>query len=494
MAFCLHQLVSQAARKWPDNIAIIEVGPPTQSVTYRQFEDKMQALSAQILKKGLNKGERIGLLSKNSIASAALYFAISRAGGVVVPLNHTLDSLDITRQANNCAISGLYAGKGLKKKAKDIVENVKSIRFTVEDIGPAVKIKKSPSIEEQNPVLIIYTSGTTREPLGVILSHKNLISNNRSITEYMKLSSSDKICCVLPFYYIYGLSLLFSHFLVGGTVIIDNRFMYPNVVLHTIDRYKATGFAGVSSHYAILLYKSNFKKRRLPSLKYLMQAGDKMSPNITGELIKTSPNKKLYIMYGQTEGAPRLTYLDPGSAKKKPNSIGKAIPDVEVKVVNRDGGECKAGESGEIVAKGDNIMLGYWNNDKETAKIIKNGWLHTGDIAFRDRDGDLFIVGRKKNFIKVGANRVNPLEVEHLLMGDNRIMETAAIGVPDAILGEKIKLFVTLIPGRKVNGEEIIRFCKERLPSYKVPSEVVILKSMPKNSYGKIDKEALKLR
>ena len=493
MISCLHQLVSNAAKETPNNIAIIEAGKPAGFVTYRRLDEKIQFLSSQLLQKGLNKGERVGILSRNSIMFAALYFAICRAGGVAVPFNHTLDSRDIIKEANNCALSAIYAGKGFKKKAKDIIEKVKSIRFIVEDSADNIKVGKFPSVSEDDLTSIIYTSGTTRNPLGVMLSHRNLISNNKSIVQYARITDSDRICCVLPFYYIYGLSLLFSHFLARGTIIIDNQFMYPNVVLDTIDKYKATGFAGVSSHYAILLYKSDFKKRRLPSLRYFMQAGDKMSPNITKELINTFPDKKLYIMYGQTEASPRLTYLDPCLIKKKPNSIGKAIPGVEVKVVNKRTGECKAGEAGEIIARGDNITSGYWNDDKETVKIIKNGWLYTGDIAFKDTNGDLFIVGRKKNFIKVGANRINPIEIEDLMVKDERIMEAAVIGIPDAILGEKIKLFVTLIPGRKMAEEEIIKFCKARMPSYKLPSEVTSLKIMPKNSFGKIDKEKLRL-
>ena len=494
MPFYLHDLVTKAAEKWPENIAIVEAGESASSITYKQLEEKVRNLSGQLLQKGLEKDQRIGILSENSIEFAGLYFAISRAGGVVVPLNHALALPDIIRLANDCGLSALYASKELKKKFKGITDKINSLKFIIEDIPCAGEEKKTPLISEKGPVSIIYTSGTTGKPLGVTLSHRNILSNSKAIAEYTGITSSDKICCVLPFYYIYGLSLLFSHFLAGGTVIIDNRFMYPNTILETIDKYKATGFAGVPSHYAIMLYISDIKGRKFPSLKYFMQAGDKMPEHITAELLNIFPKKKLYIMYGQTEASPRLTYLSPDSAKKKPNSIGKAIPGVKIKVVNDSGTECEQGKEGEIVARGDNIMLGYWNNDKETAKIIKDGWLHTGDIAFKDKEGDLFITGRKKDFIKIGGNRVNPCEIERLVLENERIAEAAALGIPDSILGEKIKLFVALIPGKKLDKKEIMARCKEQLPSYSIPSDIAVLKSIPKNSYGKIDKKTLGLK
>ena len=486
----LDQLVSQPAIRSPDKIAIID---ETRAITYGQLEAEVQALSNYLLDKGLTKKERVGILSRNSVTFAALYFAISRAGGVAVPLNYTLNALDIAKQANDCAISAIYTGKGLEEKGKDVASHVNSLRFIVDNSNTVAKNKGSPEVLENDICSIIYTSGTTGEPIGVMLSHKNIISNNTSIVKYAKLTASDSVICVLPFCYIFGLSLLFSYILAEGTVIIDNRFMYPNTILDTIDKYKATTFAGVSSHYAILIHRSDFAKRRLGSLKRFMQAGDSMPAKITRELIKMFPDKKLYIMYGQTEASPRLTYLTPGLVKDKPDSIGKAIPGVEIKIVNENNVECKAGEIGEIVARGDNTMAGYWNRPDETANTIKNGWLYTGDMAYKDKDGDIFIVGRKKNFIKIGANKVNPAEIERIAMENDSVMEVAAVGCPDEILGNRIMLFISPLPGREINSEEILDICKSRLPSYKVPQEIVIIDgTLPKNSYGKIDKEDLK--
>jgi len=491
MGSSIDGLISKGSARWPNNKAIVEA-KTKRSITYSQLNKRVEALAGRLSQEKLKKGERVGILSRNSITFASFYFAISRAGCVAVPFNYTLDHLEIVRQAKDCGLSAICTAKSLEEDAEDIKEKVGSIRLILTDDVVKGKNKSRSKPKEDQPASIVYTSGTTREPLGVMLSHKNLISNNKSIAKYAGLTERDKVCCVLPFYYIYGLSLLFSHLLVGATVIIDNRFMYPEVILDTIDKYKATGFAGVSSHYAILLYRSNISRRKLPTLRYFMQAGDRMSPNITKELINIFPRKKLYIMYGQTEASPRLSYLNPNLAKKKPGSIGRPIPGVEIKVVDDRGKETKTGQEGEIIVRGDNIMLGYWNNKKETANVIKARWLYTGDIALKDKDGDLFIVGRKKSFIKVGANRINPLEIEDILMKCKGVIEAAAVEADDAILGKRIKAFVSLGSGKDSSAEDIIKFCKKQLPSYKVPTEVIILPSIPKNSLGKIDKESLR--
>ncbi len=489
----LFQLTAHAAKKWPGNKALIEA-ENGRSVSYKEFDNKINAFCACLAGQGLKKEERVGILCRNSIEGIAVFFSIIKAGGIAVPLNHELGPSDIIEQAGMSGLSGLYAGDELKDKAKKIRAKVRSIRFNVDVVQRRSysRDNKRLFIREGDPALIIFTSGSTGAPLGVTLSHRNLISNSAAIVKYAGISKNDRSCCVLPLYYIYGLSLVLSHFMTGGTVIIDNRFMYPSLVLDAIDRYGATCFAGVSSHFAILLYKSDFKCRPLHTVRYCMQAGDAMPPHFIREIARYFPDKKLYIMYGLTEASPRLTYLDPKLVLKKPSSVGRAISGVKIKIIGQSGKECKPGKTGEIIARGNNIMIGYWNNSAETAKRIKRGWLYTGDLGLKDKDGDLFIVGRKNKIIKVGGKRVGLFEIEHLATEDKSVMEAAAISFRDDILGEKIKLFVTPIPGRKINAVGLMNLYQSRLPSYKVPSEIVVLNSIPKNNYGKVNKEKLR--
>jgi long-chain acyl-CoA synthetase len=492
MISCLYHLVSNAASRWPDKTAIIEAGNLPQKISYKRLDEKTGILASHIVANGLKKLERVGILSRNSIGFAAAYFAVLRAGGVAVPLNHTLEPSELSGQARDCALAAIYSQGQFRDKAVDIASRARSVRFVFGDEVTRSGFVNCKTTKPDDPASIIYTSGTTRIPLGVILTNRNLISNSASIVRYAAISNKDSICCVLPFYYIYGLSLLLTHFLAGGTVIIENRFLYPDTVLDTIDSFGATGFAGVSSHYAILLDRSGLAKRRLPILRYFMQAGDRMPPSITKRLISLFPRKKIYLMYGQTEASPRLTYLEPALARNKPDSVGKAIPGVKIKVVDKNGRECGTGKKGEIIAKGSNITSGYWKNRCETAKVLKGGWLYTGDLAYKDADDDLFIVGRKKNFIKTGGQKVDLGEIERAALSDNRVAEAAAVDVPDPVLGSRVNLYVAPAPRKKLKSDQVMRLYRQRLARYKIPSKVVVLKELPKNSYGKIDKESLR--
>ncbi|MFA6143008.1 MAG: class I adenylate-forming enzyme family protein [Candidatus Omnitrophota bacterium] len=462
----LHNLIFSHARARPSAVAIIEADRGGNRVTYAELAGRVKDMARELSDRGFGKGDRLGILSKNSIGFVEAFFAASCAGGIAVPLNYTLPALEIIGITRHAGISILYTEKGIEEK------NVSGIGKT----GIAA---------------IIYTSGTTAKPMGVMLSHKNLVSNAGSIAAYTHLKPADSMLCTLPFYYIYGLSLLLSHFFAGGTIVLDNRFMYPARVLDSIERFKTTGFAGVSSHYSILLDRTDFKKRRLASLMYFMQAGDKMPPALARELRNAFPRKKIYLMYGQTEASPRLSYLDPCLVKTKPGSVGKAVPGVRIKVVDESGRECAAGEEGEIIAHGNNIMSGYWKNRRQTKKVLRNGWLHTGDIAYKDRDGDLFLIGRKKGFIKVGGRKVNPDKVAGVILAHPDILETAVVGVPDRLTGSRIRAFVVPRKGRKIKKSDIIRLCKIDLPTYGVPSDIAIVTSIPRNALGKIDRERL---
>jgi acyl-CoA synthetase (AMP-forming)/AMP-acid ligase II len=241
-----------------------------------------------------------------------------------------------------------------------------------------------------------------------MITHKNIIANTESILQYLNLSINDTIEVVLPFYYCYGLSLLHTHLRVGGSLVLNNSFIFIGSVLNDLRKYNCTGFSGVPSHFQLLLRKSkDFKNMYFPSLRYVTQAGGKLHNVFIDEFTEAFPDIRFFVMYGQTEATARLSYLEPEMLKPKLGSIGKGIPGVNLKIINNDQEEVNVGEDGEIIAKGDNIMKGYYNDPKLTAKTIKNGWLFTGDIAKRDQDGYIFITGRKKEIIKVSGVRIS---------------------------------------------------------------------------------------
>ena len=252
---------------------------------------------------------------------------------------------------------------------------------------------------------IIYTSGSTGRPKGVTLSHLNIVSNTRSIVEYARLTGDDRVMVVMPFPYVLGKSLFNTHFCVGGTVVIDNCFAFPNTIIETMHKERVTDFAGFPFIYATLLNESNFEHQSWDHLRYVMQAGGSLAPALIKRLMQALQRTEIYIMYGATKASARLSYLPPGNLGRNLGSIGKAIPNVELKIIKEDVCEANLGEVGEIVARGSNIMLGYWNDPKETQQVMSKCGYRTGDLGYRDEEGYFYIFGRSKEMIKIAGYR-----------------------------------------------------------------------------------------
>jgi len=505
----IHQFLEENARLNPRNEALVYLD---KRINYIELDRSANRLANYFLDNGIEPGDRIAILCEPSIDYAIAYFAILKAGCAVVGLNTATTSRIVKGLLNDCAALAVVVQHQYAHYIKEIADECPSLILKVmsgnyEEEGDQgnissadfqeIQLEGSPEaprldIAAKDLATIIYTSGTTGNPKGVMLSHRNLEANTDSIVEYLHLTAHDKVMSVLPFYYSYGHSLLLTHIRVGGSVVIDNRFAYPNVVLDVMSREKVTGFSGVPSTFAILMHRSNFAKYNWEHLRYITQAGGPMTPALTSKLMETLPNTKIYVMYGQTEASARLSYLDPGNLVKKLGSIGQAIPGVTLTVRDENGQVCPPNTEGEIVASGDNIMLGYWNQPVETAKILKADGLHTGDLARCDDDGYLFIVGRNSEMIKSGAHRISPKEIEVILGEHEAVLESAVIGVPDEIMGESIKAVVVLKDGFTTSEKDIIKHCTINLPPFKVPKIVEFVETLPKTTSGKIQKHLLK--
>jgi acyl-CoA synthetase (AMP-forming)/AMP-acid ligase II len=337
---------------------------------------------------------------------------------------------------------------------------------------------------------LMYTSGVTGKPKGVMLSHLNLVSNTYSIVRYLGLSQEDRMIVVLPFYYIYGRSLLYTHILSCGSLVIDDRFAYPAAILNTMQEQEVTCLAGVPSTYSILLNKSDLRARKFPRLKYVTQAGGGMSKPMQKAVAEAFHPARLFVMYGSTEAAPRLTYVEPEMLPCKWGSIGRAIPNVEVIVADEEGRRLPPHVSGEIAARGSNIMMGYWKDPGATAQVLRHGYYYTGDLGYADEDGYIFLTGRSRDMIKTGGHRVSAKEIEDVVAAIPGVLEAAVIGVSDELLGEAIK--VLLVPASPALNEAFVKNeLKRRLPVFKHPKWVEFRQSLPKNQSGKILKSAL---
>jgi acyl-CoA synthetase (AMP-forming)/AMP-acid ligase II len=326
-----------------------------------------------------------------------------------------------------------------------------------------------------------------------MVSHANIIANTDSIIKYLRLTEDDRIMTILPFHYCFGASLLHTHLQVGGSLVIDSRFAYPEAVLQRMKNTGCTGFAGVPSHYQMLLRKSTLKTKSFPHLRYVQQAGGHLAPAFARELREALPATDIFVMYGQTEATARLAYLPPHLFGQKVGSIGKAIPGVKLMVLHESGRPVRIGEVGEIVAEGANVARGYWDDPAETAKSFRDGRLFTGDLATVDGEGYIFIVDRAKSFLKCGGRRVSTRQLEELMLEFQGLQEVAVIGMQDDILGEAVKAFVVARDSDFPDLENrLLRHCRERMPQEFVPKQIVLLEALPKNSTGKVLKAALK--
>jgi long-chain acyl-CoA synthetase len=248
----------------------------------------------------------------------------------------------------------------------------------------------------------------------------------------------------------------------------------------------------VPSNFIILLNNSTMPSRKLEHLRYFTQAGGAMAPEVIKKLMSAFPEKEIYIMYGQTEAAPRVSYLPPERLREKIGSIGIPLRGISIKLVDGNGSEVPVGVSGELITSGDNVMLGYWNQPDDTRQVLKDDWLYTGDLAKMDDDGYYFITGRKKEIIKTGGNRVSAKEVEERILENGKVLETAVFGVEDEILGEAVRAIVVLKKGQLADAREIQAFCRAGLAEHKVPKMVEFMDTLPKHKSGKVNKLALK--
>lgn len=516
MSMKIFDTLKASASIYAENTAAVHL---ENRINFKELYRKSRRIADYISSLNVEPGSRVGIIFENSIEYIILYYGISGGGCVPVPLDTSLKPEKLKYIISDCGAKVLAIQGKFNKYLNLLLDSNSTIKNTLTDNRPQTSFagvnislikdilsESSAERKESNDsdevvtdldkasdelAAIFYTSGSTGKPKGVMLSHKNLISNTFSTIEYLKLKSEDSVIVILPFYYIYGNSLLMTHVAAGGTVVIDNRFMYPEVILNTMESEKVTGFSGVPSNFMILLNKSTFPTREFKNLRYFTQAGGSMAPEVIKKLMSAFPNKEIYIMYGQTEASPRVSYLPPDKLERKIGSIGIPIPGVDIKIVDEDGVEVPNGEPGELAVSGDNVMLGYWNQDDEESQVVRNGVLFTGDLAKKDEDSYIYIIGRKKEIIKTGGNRVSVKEIEDRILEHESVVETAVFGIKDDILGEAVKAVIVLNGDQEISKSDIKQFCRETLAEHKLPKVIEFVESLPKYQSGKIDKVLL---
>jgi acyl-CoA synthetase (AMP-forming)/AMP-acid ligase II len=456
----------------------------SETVSYPDLYRQVNRI-AHFLSRAVGEDQKIILISENSVFFIAAYLGIIKSGNVCVPLNPAITASGLTHIMNQCAtVVGFLQEKSLQKHGR-LFQHAYDESAVNAFPDPEYPLESEDYFGGNRLAEILFTSGSTALPKGVMLSHGNLIANSKSIIEYLSLTENDRMEVVLPFYYCYGLSLLHTHLRVGGSMVLNNTFMMLNTVIDDLKNYECTGFAGVPSHFQILLRKSGwFREMDFPHLKYVTQAGGKLPKAFIKEFAETFPEVKFYVMYGQTEATARLSYLPPDLVLAKLGSIGKGIPGIKLQVLNKNGAPVQPGEVGELAASGKNIMLGYFHDEELTRRTIRNGNLYTGDLGTVDEDGFIYIVAREKEFLKVGGERVSPKEIEEVIVRFPEVLDCSILGVPDAILGEAVKALVVL-NGQSLTEKDIIAHCTRHLSSVKIPKYIEFIDKIPVSDTGK---------
>jgi long-chain acyl-CoA synthetase len=416
--------------------------------------------------------KHIILLSVNNLFFIKIYLSIIKSGNICIPLDPGIEKENYKYIHDLTEPKMIFLTRDVEKRLElnsTISWFPDTLPLDKEVLSEAITFEE---FDKEKCAEIIFTSGSTGKPKGVMISHKNLIANTSSIVEYLQLTPDDRMLVVLPFYYCYGLSLLHTHLRVGGSIVFNNSFIFLGGVLKSLIDYKCTGFAGVPSHFQILLRKSDsFKQTRFPDLKYVTQAGGKLTPIFIDEFREAHPEIKFIVMYGQTEATARLSWLPPEIYERRKGSMGKGIPGVELKVVNENGARIKPGETGEVIARGDNIMMGYFADEEGTKNAIRNGWLYTGDLGTVDEDGYIYLTARSKEIIKVRGKRISPKEIEAVILALPQIIDCSIEGIEDSIEGEMLKATVIVRRDSKemITKDAVIQHCLKHLSLYKIP-------------------------
>ena len=506
----IHNFLENSAARYPDKVAVIH---GDERVAYRDLNARADSLADHLQASGIAKGDRIALLLENGIDYVIAYYAALKAGAVAAPLNPGLKPDGLQELLNNLEPAAIITNFKCERllKAVDlarlglkllIIRNPKqswpNSPYTVlklEDClnptNPIDPINSINSINTTDLASIIYTSGSTGQPKGVMLSHANIIANTTSICQYLAISPNDIQMVVLPFFYVMGKSLLNTHIASSGTIVINNQFAFPATVVKQMAKEKVTAFSGVPSTYAYLLHRSPLAAyhNKLPHLRYCSQAGGHMAKSIKLALRKTLPkHTDIVIMYGATEASARLTYLPPEHLESKIDSIGIPIPNVTIRVIDKKNQEVPESTQGLLVAKGDNIMMGYWKDPEDTHRVLKQDGYHTGDIGYRDDDGFLYVTTRKDGLIKVSGHRINPLEIEDFLIATDLLIEAVVLGLPDKLLGNKL-VAIVVPKDESFSSKTLMEKCAGGLPNHKRPSNVLSARALPKSANGKIDRE-----
>jgi amino acid adenylation domain-containing protein len=484
----IERFLWEAASRFPEKTAVVSGDV---RATYAELAGQAAGIARELKRRGLRRGERVVLFLQNSHETVAALFGVLAAGGVFSVINPGTKADKLTYILNNARASALLTEPRLAAVASEAASQAPSVATTlVAPFGFEDKQRPVGGIE-LDLAMIVYTSGSTGFPKGVMMTHANIDAAATSITTYLESRADDVVLSVLPMAFDYGLYQALMCVKVGATLVLEKSFTYPAVVLERLRAEKITGFPLVPTLAAMLLQMKQIQPGQFPHLRYLTNTAAALPPSHIQRLRELFPQAKVYSMYGVTE-CKRCTWLPPEQLDVRPASVGIPIPGTEAWIVDEAGERVPPGTVGELVIRGPHVMKGYWENEEATRRALRGGpyaWekvLHTGDLFRADEEGYLYFVARMDDIIKTRGEKVSPREVENCLYELPGVREAAVVGVPDPILGNAIKAVLAADPESRLTERDVIRHCASRLEDFMVPKHVEFRGELPKSENGKI--------
>jgi acyl-CoA ligase (AMP-forming) (exosortase A-associated) len=514
-------LLANSVQRYPDKIAIVD---GHHHYTYAELGRQARALAEALLDEGVRPGDRVGVYLDKSWEAVVAVFAISQTGAAFVNINPLLKERQVRHIVSDAGIGVLLTSAG-KLQGMSLPE-VHTIFYAGEDMPvpmsqgaqvrcrSMVQVMARPTdsmplrrvpVPETGMATILYTSGSTGLPKGIMWSQHNLVVGAQIVSTYLENTADDRVLSVLPFSFDYGLNQLTTMVRVGGTLVLQ-RSSLPGEILRSLRDERITGLAGIPPVWVLLLQNHRaLREQPLQCLRYITNSGGMVPQAHIEQLRRLLPYTKIYLMYGLTE-AFRSTYLPPEELERRPTSMGKAIPNTEIWVLNERGEHCKPGEVGELVHRGPTVAMGYWGNPEATARVYRSNpflppqaqctekVVYSGDLVRMDEDGFLYYVGRRDEQIKSEGYRMSPQEIEELLYTLPGIKEAVAFGVPEPSVGQRVAVVVSLQPDRPCTEDDIRQHFRVNAPPYMMPKFIEIWGELPKTPTGKIDRPAVKSR
>jgi acyl-CoA ligase (AMP-forming) (exosortase A-associated) len=520
----IHQLIAHSAQSSPAAPALLF---GDQSFSYAQLQSQVEAVANGLLSVGVGAGERVAVYLPKQPETVFSLFGAAAAGACFVPINPLLKPRQVAHILPHCNVRVLITSMPRLTSLLDVLHHCPDLHtiVLVDDQVPGHAQPPQPLPQQKmsfadfcalpsggavphrrvdiDMTAILYTSGSTGNPKGVVLSHRNMVAGARSVASYLGNSAADRVLAVLPLSFDAGLSQLTTAFSVGASVVLMD-YLLPRDVIRAVARYSVTGLAAVPPLWN-QLKDLDWPAPAVQSLRYITNTGGAMPVSTTRSLQQALPNTLIYLMYGLTESF-RSTYLPPDQVAIRPESMGKAIPNAEILVINEAGQVCAPHEPGELVHRGALVSLGYWNDPEKTAERFKPCPVQpaeipitelavwSGDQVVKDEDGYLYFIGRKDEMIKTSGYRVSPTEVEEVAYTSGLVGSAAALGLPHAGLGQAILLVVTPVVDDNADGvleETVLAHCRRELPNFMVPTAIIVRSALPHNQNGKIDRRML---